>query len=73
MVLCKRHHEIVRLTNKGFASHHGPDFYGLPRNKNSVTLVREDWSVPETYAFGDTELVPLRAGATIGWTQEGSD
>ena len=52
---------------EGFASHHGADFYGLPRNKGSVTLVREEWTVPKTLRFGKEELVPLRAGETIPW------
>jgi len=52
---------------EGFASHHGADFYGLPRNPGSVTLVREEWTVPKTLRFGKEELVPLRAGETIPW------
>lgn len=52
---------------EGFASHHGPDFYGLPRNRARLTLVREPWTVPESLAFGDARLVPLRAGETIAW------
>ncbi len=52
---------------EGFVAQHGADFYRRPRNKGQVTLVREEWSVPETYAFGDAEVVPLRAGGTIGW------
>jgi dihydroorotase len=52
---------------EGFASHHGPDFYGLPRNEERVTLVREDVPVPDHFAFGDDELIPLRAGSTVAW------
>ena len=52
---------------EGFTSHHGADFYGRPRNGGVVTLVREEWAVPATYAFGDAEVVPLRAGGTIRW------
>ncbi len=52
---------------EGFASHHGADFYGLPRNRGSLTLVREEWTVPKTLRFGKEELVPLRAGETIAW------
>ena len=52
---------------EGFASHHGADFYGLPRNKGSLTLVREEWTVPQTLRFGKEDLVPLRAGETIAW------
>ncbi len=53
---------------EGFASLHGADFYRLPRNSDSVTLVREAWSPPASYAFGDHELVPFRAGETVSWT-----
>ncbi|WP_445001120.1 dihydroorotase [Halomonas mongoliensis] len=53
---------------EGFASHHGPDFYGLPRNAESVTLVREPWQLPESLAYvGDSRIVPLRAGETLAW------
>jgi dihydroorotase len=52
---------------EGFASFHGPDFYGLPRNNDRITLVKEEWAVPETYAFGENVVVPIRAGATLTW------
>jgi dihydroorotase len=52
---------------EGFASHFGADFYGLPRNQDSITLVREEWTVPKTLRFGKDDLVPLRAGETIPW------
>jgi dihydroorotase len=50
-----------------FASRHGADFYGLPRNRDTITLVREEWTVPQTLRFGREELVPLRAGETVPW------
>jgi dihydroorotase len=52
---------------EAFASFHGPDFYGLPRHSDSITLVKESWSVPETYAFGDNVVVPIRAGGELAW------
>jgi dihydroorotase len=52
---------------EGFASFHGPDFYGLPRNTDSVTLRRESWTVPETVPYGDATLKPLRGGETVAW------
>lgn len=52
---------------EGFASHFGADFYGLPRNSDTVMLVREDWTVPAEYPFGSDALVPLRAGETMHW------
>jgi dihydroorotase len=53
---------------EGFASLHGADFYGLPRNVDRITLTREPWSPPASYDFGDHELVPFRAGESIAWT-----
>ena len=50
-----------------FASVHGPLFYGLPRNQESITLVQESWTVPNELAFGKGKLVPLRAGGTVSW------
>ncbi len=52
---------------EGFASIHGPQFYGLPVNEGTVTLVRESWNVPERLAYGNGELVPLRAGERLPW------
>ena len=52
---------------EAFASFHGADFYGLPRNRGAITLVREPWTPPGSYAFGDDALVPFRAGETIAW------
>jgi dihydroorotase len=52
---------------EGFASHHGADFYGLPRNRERVVLRREAWTLPETVPFGDATLKPLRGGETVAW------
>ena len=52
---------------EGFASLHGPSFYGLEANAGSITLDREEWTVPESYAFGEARLKPLRGGETLGW------
>ena len=52
---------------EGFASHHGPDFYGLPRNTGTVTLKRESWTPPESYPFGDAVVKPLAGGEPLGW------
>ena len=52
---------------EGFASLHGPDFYGLARNTTQVTLQRESWTLPESLPFGQTSLKPLRAGEAVGW------
>ncbi len=52
---------------EGFASFHGADFYGLPRNTGTLTLRREPWQLPETLPYGETELVPLRGGETLQW------
>ncbi|MFT3905465.1 MAG: dihydroorotase [Steroidobacteraceae bacterium] len=52
---------------EAFAAHFGADFYQLPRNTDRITLIKEDWSPPASYPFGEHELVPLRAGETITW------
>ena len=49
---------------EAFASFHGPDFYGLPRNTDQVTLVRESTPVSADHPSG---VVPLRAGETLAW------
>ena len=52
---------------EGFASFHGADFYGLPRNQGNITLRREAWTVPESFAFGEARLKPLCADETLQW------
>ncbi|ABK07428.1 dihydroorotase [Burkholderia cenocepacia HI2424] len=52
---------------EGFASFFGADFYGLPRSAETVTLRREPWELPREILAGDTPVVPLRGGETIGW------
>ena len=52
---------------EGFASFHGADFYGVARNAGAVTLRKEPWTVPESYAFGGDVVVPFFAGETVDW------
>ena len=52
---------------EGFASFFGADFYGLPRNTGTLTLKRESWTPPESFAFGETSLKPLAAGEALQW------
>ena len=52
---------------EGFAAEFGARFYGLPANRDTVTLLRQEWRIPETIPFGTQELVPLRAGESIPW------
>ncbi|MGC4367719.1 dihydroorotase [Hydrogenophaga sp. R2] len=54
---------------EAFASFNGPAFYGLPRNTGTVTLQRESWTPPESFAFGQAELKPLRSGEALPWRQ----
>lgn len=53
---------------EGFASFFGPDFYGLPRNHDKITLINSPQKVALEFSLGDTVLVPLRAGETILWS-----
>ena len=52
---------------EGFASFFGADFYGLPRNRGQVRLVRGGGVVPEVFPYGEAELKPLCAGETLAW------
>ncbi len=56
---------------EAFASFHGADFYGLPRNSDTITLRREAWTIPDEYAFGEHAVVPLRAGEGVQWRVAG--
>jgi dihydroorotase len=55
---------------EGFASFHGPDFYGLPRNTGRISLVRQAWTLPETLPFGDADIKPLCGGETLAWRMQ---
>lgn len=52
---------------EAFASFYGADFYGLPRNIDQITLVKDAWTVTAEIAFADEVLVPMRAGQTVAW------
>ena len=52
---------------EAFASFNGPAFYGLPRNQGTVTLTKESWLPPTSFAFGEAELKPLRSGESLAW------
>ena len=52
---------------EAFASFHGADFYGLPRNAGTITLRRQSWEPPSSFPFGEAELKPLRAGESLPW------
>jgi len=58
-------HALDKL--EAFASFHGPDFYALPRNTGQITLRRESWAPPESYAFAETSLKPLAGGEVLHW------
>jgi dihydroorotase len=53
---------------EAFASHFGPDFYGLPRNGDTVTLFKRDWKIPASLPFADGNLTPLGAGGILRWS-----
>ena len=61
--------DSVGALNKleAFASFNGADFYGLPRNAGSITLKRESWTPPVSFAFGEAQLKPLRSGEALPW------
>ena len=52
---------------EAFASFNGPDFYGLPRNTDTITLRRDSWEVPTAYPMADGQVVPLKAGEALQW------
>ncbi len=52
---------------EAFASFNGPDFYGLPRNEKTITLVKQDWQIPDDYPLGNDRIVPFLAGQTLNW------
>ena len=61
----EQHHALDKL--EGFASRHGPAFYGLPVNTGTITLVKESWTVAEHLQFGKQQIKPMRAGEQVTW------
>jgi dihydroorotase len=55
---------------EGFASLHGPAFYGLPANADKVVLTKQAWDVPASYSLGDFTVVPMLAGRSLGWRMQ---
>ncbi len=55
---------------EAFASFNGADFYGLPRNRERIRLKKESWRSPESFAFGEAQLKPLRSGENLAWKLE---
>jgi dihydroorotase len=53
---------------EAFASFHGADFYGLPRNRGRIALERRPWTVPDSVPLGESACVPLRAGESVAWS-----
>lgn len=61
---------------EGFASHYGPDFYNLPRNSGTITLVKQNWTVPAEITLPDgSPIVPFFAEQQLSWQlkQTGSE
>ena len=56
---------------EAFASFNGPDFYGLPRNTQTITLKRSEWILPDEFPFADKRIVPLKAGEMLQWKLQG--
>ena len=62
----------IATVMEGFSSHFGPDFYGLPRNDDTVTLRKSSWTVPAQLALGAETLTPLGANRDVAWRVEAS-
>ena len=63
--------EAGRLEHlEAFTSFNGADFYGLPRNTSRIELIKEAWTVPASYTYGSTSIVPLLAGQSLQWQVE---
>lgn len=60
--------EAGKLQNlEAFTSYNGADFYGLPRNTDSIELVKDLWTVPAAYPYGSSSVVPLLADRQLVW------
>lgn len=66
--------ETVNALDKleGFASFYGADFYRLPRNTQTITLVRSAWQIPAVYGTANIRITPLQAGEILPWQMQSS-
>ncbi|MBH5328814.1 dihydroorotase [Eikenella sp. S3360] len=56
---------------EAFASQNGARFYGLPENRDTITLVKQMQTVPDSFPIGNGgQLVPMRAGGSVAWTMQ---
>ena len=58
---------------EGFASFYGADFYRLPRNTQTITLVKSAWQIPPVYGTADIRITPLQAGEILQWQMQSPD
>ena len=64
--LLEKHSSLDRLD--GFASTFGCMFYGLPPNKRTIVLRRQQWEVPQSIKVkGGIQIVPFMSGETMSW------
>lgn len=54
---------------EGFASFYGADFYQLPRNTGTITLIRRPWTIPAVLSVDEQSIVPLQGGEILQWQQ----
>lgn len=56
---------------EAFASQNGAHFYGLPENRDTITLVRQPQTIADSFTYGEGQvLVPMRAGETVAWRMQ---
>jgi len=67
----EQHDALDKL--EGFASKYGADFYGMPHNQQRITLQRNSWEVPSSYAFSGSQVIPIRAGQQVSWQLQHAD
>lgn len=65
------HNALDKL--EGFASHHGADFYRLPRNQSKIVLTKASWKMAEKFDFEEGVVIPIRAGENISWQLSRND
>jgi len=58
---------------EAFACRNGANFYGLMPSSRTVTLRKEEWKVPDSLPFGESVVVPFRAGSTLSWRLGGEE
>lgn len=58
----------TQIKFENFMSKNGAAFYGLPQNKETITLTKKAFKIPENLNTAEGKIIPFLAGEELGWS-----